>query len=101
MTSLLLNHQARKRHNSSVGRPKPDLIVDPVTSCVGRIGRPTHAAVRRGRDGNDRYLSFFSSFSFSFFSIFSRVPLISNSCFPPPNSDSPFPLSLSPSIFSV
>src|SRR5260221_6886890 len=37
----------------------------------------------------------------AYLSFFSRFPLMSNSCFWPPNSAAPFPLSLSPSIVSV
>src|SRR3984885_4733234 len=36
-----------------------------------------------------------------YLSFFSLFPFISNSCFWPPNSAAPFPLSLSPSIVSV
>src|SRR6516225_472274 len=38
---------------------------------------------------------------FHYLSFFSLFPLISNSCFWPPNSAAPFPLSLSPSIVSL
>lgn len=36
-----------------------------------------------------------------YLSFFSRFPSMSNSCFWPPNSAAPFPLSLSPSIVRV
>src|SRR5207249_1746743 len=59
-------------------------------------GRQLIATDRQNRDGwgsclePRRYLSFFS-----------RFPSMSNSCFWPPNSAAPFPLSLSPSIVSL
>src|SRR6185436_11224638 len=55
-----------------------------------RLGAPSE--VEYGDEGRHytRYLFFFS-----------RVPVMSNSCFCPPNSAEPFPVSLSPSIISA
>ena len=66
--------------------------------CENRARSPDRSSHARYFDSP--FFSSFSSFFSTFFS-FSRFPVISNSRVWPPKSDAPFPLNLSPSIFSV
>src|SRR5438094_9401463 len=86
-----------RRPRSPLGNPAS---VDPTDACNGdpafrgrrkddTLARLVHPPSEPSRL-RDYYLSFFS-----------RLPSMSNSCFWPPNSDAPFPLSLSPSIVRV
>src|SRR5439155_22477082 len=63
-------------------------------------GRGHHARPRKHIRTGDNYLGV-SELPLIYLSFFSRFPSMSNSCFLPPKSEAPFPLSLSLSIVSL